>query len=287
MIIVTDPACTTYGQRGHPERPERILGTVAKLKTQDSLKLEWKSPLPVEDASILQAHSPRHLRSLDQGEDFDADTPAHPDIASHARRSVGGALRALHAAQQGISSLSLMRPPGHHAERERVMGFCYLNQVAVASLEALTMGFKRVAVYDFDVHHGNGTEAILQGNPGCSFYSIHQFPCYPGTGATSNDNCSNYPVPPGASRTDYKSALSKAFSDMKAWKPDLVAISAGFDAYSGDPLSEEPLEAEDFNWLGQQFQKLSIPHFAVLEGGYSDDLPDLIFAFLRGLSGRD
>jgi acetoin utilization deacetylase AcuC-like enzyme len=182
---------------------------------------------------------------------------------------------------------SLMRPPGHHATRNQAMGFCYLNNIAIATLEALATGTKRVAVYDFDVHHGNGTEDILLDHEGAAFFSIHQHPCYPGTGAASvGRNCFNYPVPPATPRNEYRSVLSSALDELKRFKPELVAVSAGFDAYARDPLAQETLEAEDFYWLGQTFHRLDVPVFSLLEGGYSKDLPDLIFAYLKGLEGK-
>jgi len=139
-----------------------------------------------------------------------------PNIAERARASVGAGLQALKAARGGELAFSLMRPPGHHATRHRAMGFCYLNAVAIATLEALATGAKRVAVYDFDVHHGNGTEAILLNKPGAAFYSIHQFPCYPGTGARNvGDNCYNYPVPPKSPRQEYRKILSGALDQLK------------------------------------------------------------------------
>ncbi len=285
MLIITDPHCAQYHQKGHPERPQRIMETVRKLQNQKEISLQWAEPLPVDDKILLRAHTANHLTQLTQPIDFDADTPAYPHIAEHARRSVGGALRALEAAQKRESALSLFRPPGHHAERERSMGFCYLNQIAIATFEALSRGFKKVAVYDFDVHHGNGTEAILLGNPACAFFSIHQYPCYPGTGSKNVQNSHNYPVAPGASRENYREALKRAFKDLQHEKPDLIAVSAGFDAYRGDPLSEASLEAEDYYWIGECIRKLDLPHFCVLEGGYSDELPELIFTFLKGLRG--
>src|SRR4030095_10716746 len=127
--------------------------------------------------------------------DFDGDTPAHPGIFDHAVRSVGGGLRALADARRGDPGFSLLRPPGHHAMRSRAMGFCYLSTMAIVALEALSTGAKRVAIFDFDVHHGNGTEAILAGHAGAFFASVHQHPFYPGTGAADvADNCFNYPV---------------------------------------------------------------------------------------------
>jgi acetoin utilization deacetylase AcuC-like enzyme len=287
MKIITDEACTSYSHPGHPERPQRITMTLQKLRGQDVLDLAWAGPAPVDDALLLRAHTADHIERLTEPEDFDNDTPFFPNIAERARASVGAGLQALKAARGGELAFSLMRPPGHHATRHRAMGFCYLNAVAIATLEALATGAKRVAVYDFDVHHGNGTEAILLNKPGAAFYSIHQFPCYPGTGARNvGDNCYNYPVPPKSPRQEYRKILSGALDQLKKFKPDLVAVSAGFDAYSRDPLAEETLEAEDFYWLGQSLARLGVPFFSLLEGGYSDDLPDLIFSYLKGVTGK-
>jgi acetoin utilization deacetylase AcuC-like enzyme len=166
------------------------------------------------------------------------------------------------------------------------MGFCYLNSIAIATLEALAAGAKRVAVFDFDVHHGNGTEAILLGRSDCAYYSVHQYPAYPGTGARSIKNSFNYPVAPGADRETYRAALTQAFDGIKQFKPDLIAVSAGFDAYRRDPLSDEPLEAEDFHWLGETIRATGVRAFSILEGGYSTDLPALILAYLMGLRGK-
>jgi acetoin utilization deacetylase AcuC-like enzyme len=180
-----------------------------------------------------------------------------------------------------------MRPPGHHAARDRVMGFCYLNSIAIAVLEAKATGAKRIAVFDFDVHHGNGTEAILLNEPGIEVFSINQHPCYPGTGTTNvGRNCFNYPVAPGAPRGTWRAALTHALDDLKHFQPELVAVSAGFDAYVHDPLAEGSLLAEDFYWLGQSLRAFGVPFFSLLEGGYSNDLPELIFAYLKGSEGK-
>ncbi len=284
MKIITDERCIKYSAPGHPERPARISRTLEKLRGQTELPIAWTKPLPADEHAILRAHSARHLERLDEPDDFDGDTPAYPDIANHARRSVGSALAALQSARNGEMSFSLMRPPGHHATRDRSMGFCYLNSIAIAALEALATGAKKVAVYDFDVHHGNGTEAILLNQPGTAFFSIHQYPCYPGTGAANvGHNCFNFPVAPQTPRGEYRKVLGRALEGMARFKPDLVAVSAGFDAYARDPLAQETLEAEDYYWLGESIRKLGIPAFSLLEGGYSDDLPDLILAYLKGL----
>lgn len=285
--IITDARCTAYSSRGHPERPARVAKSVEFLKTQSELPIEWTTPGPAADEVILRAHSPEHLARLRIPHDFDGDTPFYDGIEDHARRSAGAALAALQFARTGQVSFSLMRPPGHHATRDQAMGFCFLNNIAIAVLHAKATGAKRVAVFDFDVHHGNGTEAILLNEAGTAFFSIHQFPCYPGTGAEDvGNNCFNYPVPPYTPQTEYRATLAQALADLKQFAPELVAVSAGFDAYARDPLAQGSLEEEDYHWLGRELRTLGVPLFSLLEGGYSNDLPKLIFAYLRGIADR-
>lgn len=287
MRIITDADCVSYHQPGHPERPERIALTADRLRSQTDLALAWGSPGSVDTAALLRAHSAEHLARLEEPRDFDPDTPFLPGIVHHARTSVGATIEAMRRARAGENSFSLMRPPGHHALPNRAMGFCYLNNVAIAVLEALAAGAKRVAVFDFDVHHGNGTEAILLNKPGAAFLSVHQHPCYPDTGGRNlGSNCFNYPVPPQTPRQDYRVVLSDALGQLRSLEPELVAVSAGFDAYTHDPLAQETLEAEDYYWLGASLRALGVPVFSSLEGGYSADLPNLILAYLRGLEGR-
>lgn len=287
MLIVTDERCVGYSHPGHPERPARVAGTLEKLRTQAELELTWAGPIPVEDATLLRAHSPQMLARLFVEEDFDGDTPFYDGIANYARQSVGGALAALQHARAGGMAFSLMRPPGHHATRTRSMGFCFLNSIAIAALAALDNGMKRVAVFDFDVHHGNGTEDILIGQPGAAFFSVHQHPAYPETGTrNASDNCFNFPVPPHTARAHYREVLESALARLKKFKPDLIGVSAGFDAFARDPLAQGTLETEDFHWLGKSLRKLDVPTFSVLEGGYSSKLPDLVFAYLKGLAGK-
>ena len=288
MLVITDERCTGYQSPGHPERPERISRTLERLRAQTDLKLGWAAPAKVDPGALLRAHTVDHVRRVTEAvEDFDGDTPAHRGIVDHALRGVGGALAGLAAARRGEVSFSLLRPPGHHATRSRAMGFCYFGSMAIAVLEALDTGAKRVGVFDFDVHHGNGTEAILAGHKGAYFASVHQHPCYPGTGATDvADNCFNYPVTPEFPRAEYRKTLSRALERLASQKLDLLGVSAGFDAYARDPIAHETLEAEDFHWLGKEVRRLGIPAFSMLEGGYSNDLPELVLAYLSGLAGR-
>ena len=287
MKIITDEHCAGYAQTGHPENPRRVTATLAHLRSQTELPVIWDAPGEATDAQILRAHTPEVLARLQIPHDFDADTPFFENISTYARASAAAALTALPAARKGEMVFSLMRPPGHHATRENSMGFCYLNNIAIAALEAVATGSRRVAVFDFDVHHGNGTEDILLNQDGVAFYSIHQHPAYPGTGEKSvGGNCFNYSVAPSVPRETYRATLARALADLKQFSPDLIAVSAGFDAYARDPLAQGSLLAEDFHWLGRELSALGVPMFSLLEGGYSRDLPELIFAYLKGVDGK-
>ena len=287
MKIITDERCIGYGQPGYPERPARVENTISFLKGQTELALDFVRPTSVTDEIILRAHTPEVLARLAVPEPIDEDTPYFENIATYARASVAAALDALAAACKGEMVFSLMRPPGHHAMRAKSMGFCFLNNIAIATLEAMATGAKRVAVLDFDVHHGNGTEDILLNQRGVEFFSIHEHPSYPHTGAeNAGHNCFNYPVTPGTPRLTYRAKLAHALDDLRSYRPELIAVSAGFDAYVRDPLAEGTLLPEDFYWLGESLRKLGIPFFSLLEGGYSKDLPELIFAYLKGVAGK-
>ena len=289
MNIITDDRCLDYHAPGHPERPARIQNTLALLRLQDKPRFHWHAPEMPAPGIPEAGHTPAHLERLrNPPGHFDGDTPAHPRIGDHAMRAAGGALRALDLALEGKQAISLMRPPGHHATRDRAMGFCYLCSIGLSVLHAVREEGIRVAVFDFDVHHGNGTEDLLLGERNTAFHSIHQYPCYPGTGRTHRgDNCFNYPVAPGLARAEYRKVLEEAMEAMADWKPDLVAVSAGFDAYRGDPLAQGTLEIEDYRWLGKRIAALGLPFYSVLEGGYSEDLPQLVLAWIRGCLSPD
>jgi acetoin utilization deacetylase AcuC-like enzyme len=261
MKIICDESCTGYHNPGHPERPSRILDSLALLHRQKELSIDWLTPVAISDEAILRAHLPEHIARLRVPHPFDADTFHFPEVEQIARMAAGAGLLAV--------------------------GFCYLSNIAIAALHALATGTKRIAVFDFDVHHGNGTEDILLNEPGAAFFSVHEHPCYPGTGAAHiGDNCFNFPVRPHATREEYRKALSCALDELKKFDPEIIGVSAGFDAYSQDPLACSPLHAEDFHWLGGELRKLGVPMFSLLEGGYSDDLPELILAYLKGVDGK-
>lgn len=286
MILYHDPRCVEYGSSHHPEQPARMEWTVPHLRAAHP-DWEWRLPSAASTADALLAHPPEHLARLQVAKDFDADTAWHAGIAEHAYRGLGAALAATDAAIKGEGpGFALMRPPGHHAMRTQAMGFCYLSNVAIAALHAQNRhGLARVAVWDFDAHHGNGTEDVLHGRDGFLFASVHQYPGYPGTGVVSSGNCRNWPIAPHTHRAEHMQALRQALDATVAFAPDLLLVSAGFDAYSGDPITQMTLALEDFAELGRWLGATGLPVAAVLEGGYSRDLPLLVDAFLSAWAG--
>jgi len=280
MTIFYDPSCLEYSSPGHPERPERIARTAPLLKERHA-DWKWRQPAIATDAQLLRAHSREHVEAVSNAlGHFDLDTPFYPNIEVQARRSAGAAIDAMRSALRGEPAFSLMRPPGHHATRDRAMGFCYFSNVAVAALDALENNAARIAIWDFDGHHGNGTEAIVANNERIRFASIHQFPAYPGTGAKSFANVNNYPISPYTPREAILGIARRSLDNLIAFEPNLLLVSAGFDAYACDPLLQLTLEREDFATFGEWLNKIGIPVSVVLEGGYSNDLPELIDACL-------
>lgn len=285
MLIWHDPASAEYWRPGAVERPARVTATAAALRANHP-EWEWRRPEAALDELLLLAHSAAHLKNLrNPAGDFDADSPAHPGIFGYAAQAAGAAVAVVRAARAGERAFSLMRPPGHHACRERAMGFCYLNHIAVAALTALEEGAARVAIWDFDAHHGNGTEELVAGNERIGFASVHQFPAYPGTGTTSFGNVRNYPVAPMSARGVHRRAVEESLGALVKFQPEVLLVSAGFDAFVRDPITQMTLEAEDFATFGRWLRETGLPAGAILEGGYSDELPELVDVFLSAWDG--
>ncbi len=279
MKLIYSPRCLSYHQPGHPESPERVQTTFELLG--DRLDVVPPAEAMVED--LERVHSVALIEQVRSGCFFDPDTPVFPAVFSLACLSAGAAVRAAELAlgEDVTMSLSLMRPPGHHATRDQLGGFCYFNNIAVATAWALTK-VGRVAIVDFDCHHGNGTQDIFLGNERVLFVSLHQNPQYPGTGLVSEQNCRNYPLPAGTDGVTYLNSFSQALDEVRAFAPDMVAVSAGFDAYKNDPITDMGLTRDTFEQIGRMIAALKVPRFAVLEGGYAADLARCVERFLVG-----
>ena len=222
------------------------------------------------------------LRSLDRPVHLDADTIASRTSFDAAALATGVALEAIDR-----GGLALVRPPGHHALADRAMGFCLVNTVAVAARYAQAeLGLPRVAIVDYDVHHGNGTEAIFRGDDSVLFVSLHQWPFYPGTGGpgTSDETTLNLPLPAGSGDSEYVASFESTVEPaVRAFAPDLVLVSAGFDAHAEDPLASMEVSEDGFRELSRRCAALGPRVAAVLEGGYNlATLPRLVDAAQRG-----
>lgn len=279
MKILFSNKCLEYSQTGHPESPERVKSTYHYLKEKG---FEFIEPSACDDKEILFAHTSALLDAVKRGDFFDMNTPALPNIYEYAKLTAGSAIDAALLCLKGEKTFSLMRPPGHHATRTHLGGFCYFNNIAIASISIKSQAGK-IAIIDFDCHHGNGTEDIFLGQKEVLYLSLHQSPLYPGTGLVSRENCINYPLPAYTTAERYLSVFEEGLKQVSNFKPDVLAISAGFDTYKLDPITSISLEKETYREIGRMLSNLKKPLFAVLEGGYSIDMPECVYQFLIGL----
>jgi acetoin utilization deacetylase AcuC-like enzyme len=250
---------------------------------------DWAEAQPAELEAVLLCHSEAYvelLRSIREPTWLDGDTPADGSSFEAALLSAGAAIEA--ASRQGFA---LARPPGHHALRERSMGFCLLNNVAIAARHAQAkLGLGRVAILDWDVHHGNGTQAIFWDDPTVLYVSLHQWPFYPGSGGPSEqtDTILNVPMSEGSGDEEYLRAFDHTVAPaLERFQPELVLVSAGFDAHLDDPLAQMRVTADGFRELAWRTAALAPRLGAVLEGGYNlATLPSLVRAALEGFTPR-
>ena len=287
---------------GHPERPDRIRAVERALSHSDFDDLE-RMDAPAADPKIFElAHPAAHVKMLEDRIPetgivvIDADTSASPKSWEAVRHSVGGALEGVDCVFDGRAdnAFSYMRPPGHHAEKTTAMGFCFVNSIAIAARYAQEKyGIERVAIVDWDVHHGNGTQDIFYEDDSVLFASTHQMPLFPGTGAkheTGIGNIFNAPLSEGDGSNAFREAFtSKILPAVDNFSPELILISAGFDAHFKDPLAGIKLIEDDFDWATAKVMELAGKHcdnrlVSLLEGGYDlEGLADSAAAHVRRL----
>ncbi|MDI6825886.1 MAG: histone deacetylase [Candidatus Aenigmarchaeota archaeon] len=288
MKILFSEKCLEFYQPGHPESPERIKRTYEFLKKKNFKFIE---PEPCSEEDLLLVHTKDHVEMIKSGKFYDPDTPNLPRVFEYARLSAGSAIQAMEFALEDENSFSLMRPPGHHVGRSgkalgaTSLGFCYFNNIAIATKKALAF-VSKVAIIDIDNHHGNGTQEVFQGNEKVLYVSLHKHPFYPGTGEKSEKNCLNYPLSFKTTEKIYLQTLDIALTEVRNFNPDMVAVSAGFDAHKDDPLTEGGLGLNSISYrkIGRKIASLKKPSFAVLEGGYGVEFPECVHEFLIGYS---
>jgi acetoin utilization deacetylase AcuC-like enzyme len=298
VAVAWNPACRHhYGGAGHPERPQRFEAVLEALRHPALASLvQWVEASPANRSSLEAVHSPSYLDMLEAlaergGGALDADTFLGPRSLESVLASAGVALAAVELGLKGGRAFGITRPPGHHALAARAMGFCFLNNVVLAARHAQSLGCARVLIVDWDVHHGNGTQALVERDPSIRFVSMHQYPWYPGTGAADErgvGNVFNVPRPGGLPRAVYvRDFLAGVDAALAQWSPDILLISAGFDSLAGDPLGEFTLEPDDIvHWTEALRERMGArPVVGVLEGGYRLDLLAAgVVAHVRALS---
>lgn len=313
MHFFTHPACLQHDTGpAHAERPARLEAVTTALS--DAFPdLLWQEASRATRGQLLRVHDAELLRlvletKVDGIVALDPDTVLSPHSAEAALRAAGSGVAAVdavlepvldstpEAASSGTRAFCAVRPPGHHATRSVAMGFCLFNSIAVAAAHALEAhGLSRVAIVDFDVHHGNGTQAIFGNDERVLYLSSHQMPLYPDSGRPDErgvGNIANAPLAPGAGGTEFRQAWSERLLPVLAsFRPQLVLVSAGFDAHRRDPLAQLQVEADDYGWLTRELVALAQRHcegrvVSMLEGGYDlEALRTCSVAHVRALMG--
>lgn len=290
-LLLSDPRFFQHRSSAyHPERPERLdaaNAAIERARSANGLAFAPIEPRPATEEELTAVHDPRFVKWLHtlRGEDgyIDADTYVGPESVSVAELAAGGTVALVDALLDGPTKrgIALARPPGHHARPAQAMGFCLYNNVAIAAARARARGLDRVAIIDWDVHHGNGTQEIFYRDPSVLYVSTHQFPFYPGTGAvleTGEGDGTGYtvnvPLTAGGGDGIYRGAFERVIlPTLEEYRPQLVLVSAGFDASARDPLAEMSLTADAFGWMARALRGVADRHaegriLMALEGGY-------------------
>ena len=285
-IITTNTYLNHNTGKGHPERADRVTVVIDHLKKTKFKNLVWKKPSKFDLKYLQLAHGKDYLNNVKnsfptQGLNFlDGDTILSPGSKEAAIDAVGSIITAIDGVMKKDlrNAFCAVRPPGHHAEKQKAMGFCVYNNVAVGAYYLLEKyGLKKVAIIDFDVHHGNGTQDIFYNNEKVLYISSHQYPYYPGSGTANEkgikDNVLNIPLAAGTQPDEFLNAYDSIFKKLREFKPEFILLSAGFDAHKDDPLAQLNLESKDFYTLTKRIMSLAKniceeKIVSILEGGY-------------------
>ncbi len=307
-LYVSHPSSHLHETGGHPENAGRLVAIEAALERAQSLELERLEAPAATREQLIRVHDAQHVEAIQAfcnsgGGMVDMDTVASPDSFEAASRAAGGAVAAAERLLAGEARAAFcgLRPPGHHAERQRAMGFCLFNSAAVAAQHAIdACGAQRVLILDWDVHHGNGTEAIFAASSEVLYASIHQSPLYPGTGAAEYDGegegegfTVNLPVAAGAGSEEFTALVEHVVAPIaRLFEPSLILISAGYDAHRDDPLASCRVETEAYAAMTKTMRdvgrELEAPLLVCLEGGYSPAaLAASVVATLQALAGGE
>ncbi len=271
---------------GHPEKIDRVTAIIENFKRLDNKNLVWEKPNEFDESLLITTHSSDYIKMVNNsfpknGFNFlDGDTIVSPGSKDATKDAVGSIIAAIDGVEQKKykNAFCCVRPPGHHAEKERAMGFCIYNNVAVgANYLIKKYGYKKIAIIDFDVHHGNGTQDIFFDNKNVLYVSTHQYPYYPGSGSEKEvgkyNNILNIPLKAGTTGDEYLNAYENVLKKIQEFKPEFLLFSAGFDAHDNDPLAQLKLNSEDFYLITQRTLQISKSFcngniVSILEGGY-------------------
>ena len=285
-LVTSDTYQNHNTGEGHPEKIDRVTAVIDNFKKIDNKELIWKKPTKFDQSFLINTHSSEYIDLVsksfpENGLAFlDGDTVVSPGSKEATKDAVGSIITAIDGVQQKEfkNAFCAVRPPGHHAEKDKAMGFCIYNNVAVGANYLIEKyKYNKVAIIDFDVHHGNGTQEIFYNHQQVLYVSSHQYPFYPGTGASSEkgkyNNILNIPLDAGTTSHEFLNAYEVVFTKLKEFKPDFILLSSGFDAHQNDPLAQINLQSQDFAELTKRILSLSKELCAskivsILEGGY-------------------
>ena len=302
-IITTNTYLNHNTGPGHPERADRVTVVIESLNKLNSKSLVWKKSLKFDLKYLQLAHDKDYLNNVKdsfpiEGLNFlDGDTILSPGSKEATSDAVGSIIAAIDGVMNKdfSNAFCAVRPPGHHAERQKAMGFCVYNNIAVGAFYLLEKyKLSKVAIIDFDVHHGNGTQNIFYNNEKVLYISSHQYPYYPGSGAANekgiNDNVLNIPLAAGTQTHEFLNAYDNIFIKLKRFKPEFILLSAGFDAHKNDPLAQINLESEDYYTLTKRIKSIAKnlcgeKIVSILEGGYDlNALKESVHYHIKSLS---